>query len=63
MARYLNILKGLCAALAMASALGCAAAEPKQESPAVQDINPGEKTMISQPAPAPSQGAVEERNI
>lgn len=64
MARYVNILRGVFLGLALAAAAGCAPAVAPEESGGVQDINPGDKSMISAPAsPAASQPSVQERNI
>lgn len=59
----------ICRNLALAAFLAlplmaCGASSPAPEEPAVQDIEPGQKSVIEPPArQGGQQGGIEERNI
>lgn len=64
---WLKMLQNLCLAvplLFVMSACGASAPAPAHDSGAVQDINPGDKSIIQPPAARNAGGSqLEERNI
>lgn len=61
----LQILKKTALWIPLALVLaGCAAPEQKAQDPGVEDLNPGDRTVIEAPSrQQPNAGGVSERNI
>lgn len=64
MTHFVKTIRSFCVAAGLLALLGCApAADNLDKIGTVQDIAPGEKSMISQPPKAVAEPTVSEKNI